>query len=65
MILHKRFGDACTQDCANNNSCTGYVACERCGVRFCVYDLNDAGLCADCAIEALIEDELEDDEGKE
>ena len=59
---HARPLTCCDGDCALVNGCrTGGYQCERCGRWFCVHELNEDNLCADCE-EAEAEENEEVDE---
>lgn len=53
----------CDRECAEANDCIeGGVECDRCGRYFCSQELDERGLCAECAEEAEKEQEAEDGE---
>ena len=44
------FEGTCSWDCAKANGCKAhFVACEKCGRDMCGLDLNEDGICPDCA----------------
>ena len=54
--------EVCDADCMRANNCHGFAECGLCRERFCVLDLDDGGLCPDCAEKA--DAEREDDWGE-
>jgi len=42
----------CDSDCMDVNGCSGHARCSSCGSVVCGCDLDDNGLCDDCAAEA-------------
>lgn len=49
--------EVCDADCMTANNCHGFAECGLCRERFCVLDLDDGGLCPDCAEKADAERE--------
>lgn len=48
----------CDAECAAANHCeVGGIVCENCGMYFCLEDLDENGLCDECANE-IAEDQL-------
>lgn len=55
----------CDRECAEANDCIeGGVECDRCGRYFCSQELDERGLCAECAKERVESEEQEAEDGE-
>ena len=64
MIRHDE-REVCDADCMRANNCHGFAECGLCRERFCVLDLDDGGLCPDCAEKADAEREVTSTQDKQ
>lgn len=52
----------CDRDCAGANNCwIGGYQCKGCGYWFCADEIDDDGLCDECAEERRLEQEEEEE----
>ena len=55
----------CDRECAAANDCIeGGVECDWCGRYFCSHEIDERGMCAECAKERAESEEQEDGDGE-
>lgn len=55
----------CDRDCAAANDCIeGGIECDWCGRYFCSHEIDERGLCAECAKKRVESEEQEAEDGE-